>query len=129
MKVLQILAVTLLMTIGFTSCSKDKDDDAPVYVMEGKWTGKLSSGSGTPTGQFAMNAKPGGSFERLGSSGSVVGTGSWNLTGNSFTANYTLTSSGTVINLTATLEKASNKLTGSWTNDGGGSGLWNATHD
>jgi hypothetical protein len=128
MKFLQFVAVALLMTVGFSSCKKDKDE-APVFVMEGKWTGNLSSGSGTPTGQFAMNAKSGGVFERLNSTGSVAGTGTWSLSGNSFVANYTLSSSGTVINLTATLEKASNKLTGSWTNDGGGSGLWNATHD
>ena len=128
MKLFQIAAVALLMTVGFTSCKKDKDD-APAFVTEGKWTGKLSSGSGTPTGQFAMNLKPGGVFERLGSTGSVVGTGTWSLSGTVFIGNYTLTSSGTVIELNGTLEKASNKLTGSWTNDGGGSGLWNATHD
>ena len=128
MKLLQFAAITLLMTATIVSCKKDKDE-APAFVIEGKWTGKLSSGSGTPTGQFAMNIKPGGGFERLGSSGSVLGNGTWQLSGNTFTANYTLTSSGTVLNLTGSLEKATNKLSGSWANDGGGTGQWNANHD
>jgi opacity protein-like surface antigen len=127
MKNFRIIAVALLMTIGVISCKKD-NDDAPAFVMEGQWTGKLGTGSGTPASQFALNLKTGGVLERLNSSGSVTGTGSWSLTGNNFTASYTF-SSGTVVNLTGNLEKASNKLDGSWTNSGAETGLWNATHN
>ena len=127
MKKFQFLLFALLMTIGFVSCNKDNDDE-PVFTMEGKWTGKLGTGSATPGSQFALNLKAGGTLERLNSSGSITGTGLWSLSGKSFTANYTF-NSGTVVDLVGILDQANNKLSGSWTNSGGETGLWNATRN
>ena len=123
MKHVKSMALVLLVVVAGIACKKDNTDTA--FNIQGKWSGKIGNNADVPTGQFALNIKPGGGIERINSSGNALGTGTWALTGNNFTATYTLTS-GTVVNLTATLDKGQNKLSGNWSNPSE-QGTWTVT--
>ena len=114
MKHVKSIALALLVVIAGIACKKDSTDSE--FSVHGKWSGKIGNNADVPTGQFALNIKSGGTIERLNSSGSAVGTGTWSLTGNNFTATYTMTSSGTVVNINGTLDKGQSKLAGNWNN-------------
>lgn len=109
----------MLFSAAFISCSKD--DGAPSFKMEGMWEGKIGQDATPPSGQYKLNLKAGGSVERIGSNGTVSATGTWNLEGNSFTATY-FYSNGTVVDVTGTVDKAANKITADWSNNGGEEG-------
>lgn len=113
MKILKSFIAVILLGTVLMACKKD--DVTPPFVFEGKWEGKIGNGSSTPSGQYALNIMPGGSLQRLSSSGAVSGTGTWQLAGNSFTATYTL-ASGTVVNISGTVDKGKYKISGIWNN-------------
>lgn len=123
MKMLKTLGLGLLLAFVFVACKKD--NDPPAFAIEGFWEGKLGSGNVTPNGYFGIKIKPGAVLERYNGSGSLSATGTWQLNGNNFTGTYTFTS-GTVVNLTGTIDKGQNKLSGTWENNGDEEGLWNA---
>lgn len=114
MKFLKSAVLAALLSTVFFACKKDNNE--PGFIIEGKWEGKLGNGNATPTGFIGLTIKPGGVLERTISSGSVSATGTWQLNGNSFTGTYTFTSSGTVVNLVGTVDKAKNKISGTWSN-------------
>jgi len=115
MKFLRKAIMALFITGAFIACKKDHD--APAFKIEGSWTGKIGTGAETPSGQYALNIKAGGNLERIGATGSVSASGSWNLTGNTFTGIY-FYSNGTVVDVTGTVDKSTNKITGTWENNG-----------
>ena len=121
MKFVRTAIVALFITGALVACKKDKD--LPTFTIEGSWTGKIGTGAASPNGQYALNIKNGGSLERIGANGTVSATGSWNLQGNTFTGIY-FYSNGTVVDITGTLEKASNKITGTWSNNGNEEGTF-----
>lgn len=117
------MLLALAVTAGIISCSKD-NDEVKGFQIEGNWTGKIGTGNVVPNGFFGMKIKPGGFLERTNSQGDVTATGNWQLNGKTFHATYQFTS-GTDVEVNGTLD-AQNKLSGSWSNDGGESGMWNA---
>ena len=121
MKFIKTIIIALFVTGTFVACSKDHD--APPFSMEGSWTGKIGTGSATPSGQYALNIKKGGSLDRIGSTGSVSASGTWNVQSNAFTAIY-FYSNGTVVDLTGTVDKSTNKITGTWSNNGNEQGTF-----
>ena len=129
MKLIKFFAAGLLMAALFTSCSKDKDAPAPpAFNIVGLWEGKLGSGSNVPSGFFSLNVKPGGQLERVHTDGEVTGTGTWTVEGTIFKGHYVASSNGVSIDVTATIDKAANKLTnGTWKNSGDNYGTWYAS--
>jgi hypothetical protein len=119
MKFLRTAVVALFVSAAFTACKKD--DVTPVFTIEGSWTGKIGTGSSVPSGQYALNIKAGGVIERISSNGSVSATGTWQLEGNNFTATYNYPG-GTIVNIAGTVDKAINKISADWSNNGGEQG-------
>jgi len=120
MKFLRIAIVVLFVSTVFTACHKDGESTSS-FKMEGVWDGKIGQNSDMPSGQYKLNIKSGGTVERISSNGSVSASGSWNLAGDKFTAIYFYTN-GTVVDITGTVDKGKNKLTATWTNNGGEEG-------
>jgi hypothetical protein len=128
MKFIKFFAAGLLMAALFTACSKDKDSSTPpAFNIVGVWEGKLGSGVNIPNGFFGLNVKSGGNLDRISADGEVTGTGTWTLDGTTFKGHYVATSNGVEIDVTATVDKAANKLTGAWENSGDNSGTWYAS--
>lgn len=121
MKFLRTALVAILITGALVACNKDKD--LPAFTVEGSWSGKIGTGATSPNGQYALSIKKGGSLDRIGATGAVSASGSWSLQGNTFTGIY-FYSNGTVVDITGTLDKASNKITGTWSNNGNEEGTF-----
>lgn len=115
----------ILLSSTFVACKKDNDQKA--YSIEGNWEGTLRASGSTLPSFYGIKIKAGHILERYNSSGKVVATGAWQLDNNNFTGTYTYADDGTVLNITATLDKNTNKLSGSYQNDGNGTGTWAAT--
>ena len=115
----------LVMAAIFTACSKDKDSPA-AFNIAGVWEGKLGSGANIPNGFFGLNIKSGGKLDRVSADGEVTGTGTWTMEGTTFKGHYVATSNGVEIDVTAGVDKAANKLSGTWENSGDNSGTWYA---
>ncbi len=127
MTLFKSIMLLLLVAGSFTACKKENDTVvAPVFKPEGRWSGKLSEGTAAPTGFFAMQLKPGGKLDRFSANGTISATGTWQLSGNSFTGNYRFVS-GTKVTLTGTLNKEPGRIAGTWTNNGDESGTFHAT--
>lgn len=120
MKFLRTAIVALFVSTAFVACKKD-DVTTPSFKMEGVWDGKIGQNTDEPTGQFKLNIKAGGDIERVSSNGSISATGAWSLEGINFTAIY-FYSNGTVVDIAGTVDKAKNKLTATWSNNGGEQG-------
>lgn len=116
MKILKMAAFALLLSTAFIACSKDKDNTSAPFVLEGTWKGQTGNG-----GFFGLNIKAGGTLERIGSTGSVSATGSWQLVGNTLSGTYDF-SNGTHVIMSATVDMKKYKLTGTWSNNGGEQG-------
>jgi hypothetical protein len=127
MKLLRSFLAILLLTATLTSCKKDNEGVMPAFNAEGLWSGKLSEGQAPPTGFFVMELKPGGVLERSNSTGNRTATGTWQLSGNNFSGNYVFQSTGTTVTLTGTLSKGAKRIEGTWSNNGGETGLFHAT--
>jgi hypothetical protein len=127
MKLLRSFLAVLLLTATLTSCKKDHDTVMPAFNAEGFWSGKLSEGQAPPTGFFVMKLKPGDVLERFNSSGNLTATGTWQLSGNNFSGSYVYQSTGTTVTLTGTLSKEAKRIEGTWSNNGGETGIFHAT--
>ncbi|MFC0774443.1 hypothetical protein [Terrimonas alba] len=123
MKIIKSLAVALLLTTSFVACKKD--NTPPPFTIEGKWEGKIGTGNATPSGQYALNIKSGGTIERVNSNGTITASGTWQLAGDNFSATYNY-QNGTVVEVVALIDKGSKKLSGSWENNGGEEGSFYA---
>lgn len=121
---LKSASLCLLLSLVFVACKKS--NDAPSFNIEGYWEGKLGTGNATPNNYFGIKIKPGAVLERYNGNGTLSATGTWQLNGNTLTGTYTFTS-GTIVTLTASVDKGQNKLSGTWKNSGEEEGLWNAT--
>ena len=123
MKIFNGLFMALFLATSLVACKKD--NDAPPFTIEGKWEGKIGSGTSTPSGQYALTIKPGGVVERVNGSGSVTATGTWQLTGDNFSATYNY-KNGTIVEVTGTVNKGTQKIAGNWDNNGGEEGSFYA---
>lgn len=129
MKLIKFLAAGLLMVALFTACSKDKDvPTTPAFSIVGQWEGKLGTGAAIPTSFFKINVKADGKLDRINSDGEITGSGTWTVEGSTFKAHYVSNMNGVEIDMTATIDKLMNKLTGgTWENSGNNSGTWYAS--
>jgi hypothetical protein len=116
-----ILFSIILVSLGFVSCKKDKDE--PAFTITGLWEGKLGTGTEAPDSYFALNLKGNGVVERVNGAGNVSATGTYQVTGDVIEGNYHF-SSGTDVDFTATINKSQQKITGSWINDGNETGTF-----
>lgn len=123
MKILKFVMFVVSLAGILVACKKD--NVAPPFVIEGKWEGKLGTAPASPNSYFGIQIKPGGVLERFNSSGTVTATGTWQLAGNQFSGTYTF-ASGTIVEVTATVDKGQNKLSGNWENSGNEVGSWYA---
>lgn len=121
MKIATIIMAGIITIAAFSSCKKE--NPAPPFVIEGKWNGKIGTGSVSPASQFSLHIKPGGELERINNAGNVTGNGTWQLTGKNFSGSYEL-NSGTQISLTGTVVTEEGRLSGTWENNGGETGSW-----
>ena len=125
-----ITAVVLLVSSFISSCKKDKAE-VPVSQssIEGKWTGNKGYGNDVPDNDLLLNINPGGVIQETNTAGLVKGSGTWTLTGTSFTAHYQFKAPlNTKYLLKGTYDKSTGKITGTWNFDDGGSdeGNWYA---
>jgi len=122
MKILTTAVIALFTAATFIGCKKESISTPPSFTIEGKWEGTTGSG-----GYFGMNIKSGGGLERLSASGSVAATGNWELNGNSLSGSYHFPSSNTDVSFNATVNKAQNTFSGTWSNSGGEQGTMTAS--
>jgi len=122
MKILKIAVIALFTSAAFMACKKENVAPAAPFSIEGKWEGSTSNG-----GYFGMNIKPGGSLDRLNSSGSVVASGNWELNGNTLSGSYHFLTSGTDVTFSAAVNKNQNTFSGNWSNSGGEQGTMTAS--
>lgn len=126
MKLVKIFSLALiLLTTAFVSCKKEKEERA--YIMQGNWEGSIRNTGSPLSGFFGIRILPGNKLERYNSSGVTKATGTWELKGTSFSGTYTYEDDGTVLTVVGTLNKEENKLSGTYQNDGNGTGTWSAT--
>ena len=132
MKVFKFLIVALLISAAFftASCSKKNSEEIPVHPLAGKWVGTYGFGNESPTIFYSFNIKSNNVIEELNPSGNSKGSGTWQLNGNTFTAQYQWKEPlNTIYSVTATYDKATGKLTGTWgyDDDPDNGGLWEQT--
>lgn len=113
-----ISLTTGILTLLLFSCSKSTTETpAPVYSLEGKWTGSFNNGAGGPANYFALTFKSGGAGGALvvhanNSLTPDVANGNWTLAGDSLSATYSFTGSSAIYSLAARYNIHSNILTG-----------------
>jgi hypothetical protein len=89
----QVFKITLALLVAstlFVACSKEDsvNPQGPVTIT-GKWVGKYGYDSDDPSFYYCFNIKSDGSFQEMNKSQEVLGTGSWQLVGDVFTATVT----------------------------------------
>lgn len=97
------------------SCSKSSDYGSNNSSVEGKWTGNYGSGVGTSVNYFSVTFNSGGalSVEANSSSTPSLATGTWYISGNTVTANYTFVSGSVgTYSLAGTYTSGSSTMTG-----------------
>lgn len=120
----KLLATVLLFSVVFVSCKKEK----VTYPIEGYWVGKYGSGTATPSSGYSMVVEPGGLLtiaDGASITSSSKASGTWTLTGNTFTAKYTYTG-GSTFSITATFSNDGKLTNGTWGpgTSTSGSGTW-----
>lgn len=116
MKVLRILLLLVFGISLFSSCSKSHDPvSVPVSDLSGKYEGKFGTGTNSPSSFFGFNIKQNGTLEEISSSGEVIGTGTWTITGNNFTGSYHYIFPATsFFKVAGTYDASSKKISGTW---------------
>lgn len=122
MKILKIAIIALFTSAALVACKKENVESVQPFTIEGKWVGTTNG-----SGYLGMNIKPGGTLDRLNSSGSIVASGSWQLKGDSLSGNYHFLSSGTDVTFSALVNKTQNTFSGNWSNSGGEVGTMTAS--
>lgn len=116
MKIVKIIFLSILSIGFFAACKKNKDDiQIPVAEVAGMYEGKYGTGNNTPSTFYSFNLKADGTMEELASDGEVKGTGTWGMSGNTFTANhkYTFPANAFFVS-TGTYDASAKKITGTW---------------
>jgi hypothetical protein len=131
MKQLKFATAFLLSFLLFASCKKDKAAiELSKAEIAGVYAGKYGTGDNTPASFYSFQVKEDGTMHELNSSGQIIGTGAWTITGTSFRASYHYTFPSTSFFVASgTYDPATKKLTGTWgygSNDSNG-GKWHMT--
>lgn len=115
MKSLKIIFLYIIGVSLFTSCEKDKDTaNIPPSAVQGTYKGKYGTGNNSPSSFYSLNIKSNGVLEELSSGGAVLGVGSWTISGNTFKGTYLTVLPAAGYSVKATLDLATNRLTGTW---------------
>ena len=118
--VLKCITILMLAIASFASCKKDNDLPAPqqqqTTAAEGLYAGKYGFGNDVPDTEQKYRIKAGGVFQEIGtSSGTVIGQGTWSMTGNKLTASYTMNFAPfNKYSIVATFNATTGKLVGTW---------------
>ena len=129
MRILKFALVALFVSGLFAACSKDKTEN-PSEKIIGKWVGVYGFDNDNPDIYYSLNFKPGGVIEEIDQNGGVIGSGTWEMTGNTITAHYAWhppsTSTFTIV---AAYNSSQQKLSGNWgyVNSATDGGLWEMT--
>ena len=108
----------LAVIIPVSSCSKSKDDAGPdLSLFEGRYVGKIGTGTVTPAGYFSLLLKSGGKLERLSEQGNILGEGTWEVSGEYFGAHYFNNEQTIEVTLNAKIDEAKT-IGGGWINTG-----------
>jgi hypothetical protein len=111
-------AMLMLASISFVACNKDDDDDnnAGASAVEGLYVGKYGFDNDTPDTDYKLKFKPGGVMEEIGvNSGQTIGSGTWQLNGNTITGTYTmLFTPFSKYSVTGAYNSSTHKLVGTW---------------
>lgn len=120
--------VLLVASVMFVSCNND-DNATPQgpTTIEGKWVGKYGYDDEEPSTYYCFKIKAGGEIQELRKNGSVLGSGTWQLVDDVFTATLTWDPPySSTFMVTATFNKDKGELNGVWgyePSDADG-GLW-----
>ena len=131
MKLFRIVFLFAFLLSVFASCKKDKDPiTVPPANAAGKYEGKYGTGNNVPSVFYSFDLKQNGTLDELDEKGEIIGTGTWKITGSSFTASTHYKFPATsFFALTAFHDASAKKLTGTWgygSNDKDG-GKWHMT--
>ncbi|HQD11723.1 MAG TPA: hypothetical protein PLW43_02160 [Chitinophagales bacterium] len=125
-----IYTAILFLIFGMvaTSCKKE-ECPAPTYPIEGYWVGKYGNDTITPNSGYSMVVEPGGNLTVAdGSSISTASkaSGTWTLTGSTFSTTYTYSNGGPTYSFTATWTNDGKLRDGTWGNNNNtsGRGTW-----
>lgn len=115
-QIFKSVLVLLVASTMFVACSKeDNNNNQGPVTITGKWVGKYGYDSEDPSHYYCFNIKSDGSFQELNKSGAVLGTGTWDLTGDVFTATVTWDPPySSTFMMTATFDANDARLSGVW---------------
>ena len=113
------LAMTLIVFFCMSACDVHADIDIQTPDIEsviGDYSGNYGFGNETPENPILYKIKAGGVFQEIGlHAGSVVGQGTWEMTGDIITAQYTTTFAPfNKYSIRATFDIHSGSLKGTW---------------
>lgn len=111
-----LIIATLVAMITLASCEKDNSTPAEVAI-EGKWVGKYSILSEPYNNYYSFHIKADGELERLDSTGTVTGYGSWEFSNNNTViyGTYSLiTPTANTFSFIANFDKDAGELDGTW---------------
>jgi hypothetical protein len=130
MKVLKIALIALFVPVLFAACSKDKTENSSESAIMGRWIGAYGFDNDNPNVYYSLNFKSGGVIEEVNSNGQVIGSGTWEMNGNTITAHYAwLPPSTATFSIVAGYYPSQGKLLGNWGYDASATdgGLWEMT--
>ena len=130
MKILKIALIALFVSGLFVACSKDKKENPSESSIIGKWEGKYGFDNDNPSIYYSLNFKSSGVIEEMNSTGQVIGSGTWQMSGNTITAHYAWYPPSTAtFSIVAAYDGSHGKLLGNWGYDASATdgGLWEMT--
>lgn len=114
MKISVIILLAFAMIAGCFACRKDHDNK-PTQGIEGKWTGTYINDASGNTFYYSFQFKPGGVMQEINSSGTVIGEGTWEFSGNVLTGHYTWLAPGSSsYTIVGAYYPATGKILGNW---------------
>lgn len=112
MKATGIIALFIAVLAGFSSCKKD--DVKKPGGIQGVWKGNYKIDPSSDKKFFSLRFGAGGVLEELSSSGSVTGTGEWQMDSNNIiTGNY-VTVNGYEYSIMGAYYPQDGKILGNW---------------
>jgi len=117
MKNLITLALAAVIFSGsLISCSKEKNEAETIAPdsITGTYTGRQGAGADEPANYLELKMLDQGSLLRFNAGKHLPGTGSWDITGNRFSAFFRQSNDNVKISLAGDYDASENKITGTW---------------
>ncbi|HLF64087.1 MAG TPA: hypothetical protein VI603_10050 [Saprospiraceae bacterium] len=115
-QIFKSILVLLVISSAFVACKKDDVtiNQGPTTIV-GKWVGEYGYDTESPSHYYCFNIKTNGTVQELKKSGEVLGSGTWQLVGDVFTATVTWDPPySSTFDVTATFDQDAGTLTGVW---------------